>query len=117
VGSFSSYDRTVKEPLVGTPLFRVLIFERSVGLVPHWITAFHVNVSPRSAAGRVKLSVMLTRFLLALSVMTPLFTVNPFTPVPSVAVICTLTKIVSLFGFWTPNFHVCTPPTFDSDSL
>lgn len=107
----------MKEPLVGTPLFSVLVFERSDGLVPHWITAVQVNVSPKSAPGNVKLSVMLTKFLLALSVMTPLLRVNPFTPVPSVAVICTFTKIVSLFGFWTPNFHVCTPPVFESDSL
>lgn len=81
----------MKEPLVGTPLFSVLVFERSVGLVPHWITAVHVNVSPMSAAGNVKLTVMLTKFLFAVSVMTPLLMVNPFTPVPSVAAICTLT--------------------------
>lgn len=107
----------MNEPLTGTPWLRVLVFDRFVGLVPHIITALHWKVSPMSLAGITTLSVCPVKFLPALSVVTGLAIVNPFTPEPSVPVIWTWKYMVSLLLLSTPNFHVWTPPVFEIDSL
>ena len=107
----------MNEPLVGTPWLRVLVFDRFVGVVPQLITAVHWNVSPMSLAGITTLRVCPVRFLPALRVRTGLVMVNPLTPEPSVPVIWTWTKIVSLLLLSTPNFHVCTPPVLEIESL
>jgi hypothetical protein len=66
------------------------------------------------------LSTWLTRFLPGPRVMTPELRVKPPED-PSVAVILTLTKIVTLLDpdgpLLIPNFQVCVPPVLDIDSL
>lgn len=111
----------MKEPLVGTPLVSVnVVFVSAVADVPHWMLTVQLNVEPRSLPGSVMLSAWLTRFLPGPKVRTPLFSVNP-PEEPSVAVMRTFTKIVTVLDplgpLLIPNFHVCVPPVFDSDSL
>ena len=111
----------MKEPLVGTLLVSVnVVFVRAVGDVPHWTLTLQLNVVPISLELNVSLSCRLTRFLPGPSVRTPVFSgvvVNE----PSVTVISTLTYIVTVLEplgpLLIPNFHVCVPPVFDSESL
>ncbi len=120
-GPFPSYARTVKEPLDGTPVVSVnVVCVSAVGDVPHWMLTLQLNVDPRSALGKVMLSSWLTRFFPGPRVMTPELRVKPPDD-PSVPVILTLTYIVTVLDppgpLLTPNFHVCTPPVFDRESL
>ena len=86
-----SYDRTVKDPLVGTPLVSVkVVCVRAVGDVPHWMLTLQLNVVPISPVLNVVLSVWPTRFLPGPSVRTPEFRVMGEN-VPSVIVIRTFT--------------------------
>ena len=121
VDSFAAYGTMVKEPLVGTPWFAVLTngsWEGSVvAVVPQWIIAVHVNVSPKSLAGNVTLSSWPVRFLPGVSVKTGLVNVKPFTPAPSVALIVTLAySVVLLSELSMPNLYVCTPPVLANES-
>ena len=112
----------MNEPLVGTAFVSVnVVFVSALADVPHWMLTTQLNVSPRSLPGIVADSCWLTKFLPGPSVRTPVLRTKPLTPDPSVTVMRTLTKIVTVFDplgpLLTPNFHVCTPLVFDRDSL
>jgi len=89
-----SYGRTVNEPLVGAPLLKVLVKGSCdgslVGVVPQWITAVKVNVSPICDESKVCVKIWLLMFLFGDSVNTCEVRVKPFTPTPSTPVIVTL---------------------------
>src|SRR5437660_12585609 len=89
-----SYGRTVNEPLVGAPLLKVLVNGSCdgsfVGVVPQWITAVKVNVSPICDESKVWVKIWLLMFLFGVSVNTCEVRVKPFTPTPSTPVIVTL---------------------------
>src|SRR5438094_3983648 len=89
-----SYARTVNEPLVGAPLVRVLVNGSCdgsfVAVVPQWITAVKVNVSPICDESKVWVNAWLLMFLFGDRVNTCEVRVKPFTPTPSTPVIVTL---------------------------
>ena len=84
----------MNEPLVGAPLVRVLVNGSCdgsvVGVVPQWITAVNVNVSPTCDESKVWVNCWLAMFLFGVSVNTCEVRVKPFTPTPSTPVIVTL---------------------------
>jgi len=61
-----------------------------VGVVPQWITAVNVNVSPICDESKVWVKIWLAMFLFGVSVNTCEVRVKPFTPTPSTPVIVTL---------------------------
>src|SRR5215472_12485559 len=79
-----------------------------------------LNVVPSAAVVNVVLSDWLTRFFPGPSVSGPLLRTRVPCE-PSVMVILTLTKIVTVLDpagpLLIPNFHVCTPPVLESESL
>src|SRR5205809_7430691 len=82
-----SYARTVNEPLVGAPLLKVLVNGSCdgsfVGVVPQWMTAVKVNVSPSCDESNVGVKIWLARFLFGVSVNTFEVTVNTVMLTPS----------------------------------
>ena len=102
----------MNEPVVGAPLLAVLLngsaFGSVVAVSPHWMETLKVNVSPTWELLNVWLRNTWFTFWPGPSVITALLSVNPETPVPSVATTRMLMYSVTVDGFVAPSLKVMT---------